>query len=203
MRAARSGGAVALSGGSTPRPAYELAAEAAPNWGGVAVWLVDERLVPLDDERSNARLVRETLLSRVEDQPETYFVRTELAPEEAAADYDDALHGVDFALVLLGIGPDGHTASLFPHAPSLGETARRAVAAEARFEPFVPRVTLTLPVLRAADHAVFLVTGSEKADAVTHAFSEDPSAATPASLVRSRRGQTTALLDEAAAAGLQ
>lgn len=154
-----------------------------------------------DDPRSNARLVQESLLDRLDRQPETHFVRTELAPEAAAAEYDEALRGVELGLVLLGIGPDGHTASLFPNAPSLEETDRRAVAADAAFEPFVPRVTLTLPALCGATHVVFLVTGEKKADAVTRAFTEEASPATPASLVRSP-GRTTALLDAAAAAAL-
>ena len=147
--------------------------------------------------------MQETLLARLDPQPETHFVRTELPADEAAAEYDEMLRGVDLGLVLLGIGPDGHTASLFPRAPSLDETERRAVAAEAGFEPFVLRVTLTLPVLRAARHLLFLVTGADKADAVRRAFAADPSRATPASLVRSEKGTTTAVLDAAAAAALQ
>jgi 6-phosphogluconolactonase len=198
-RAARGGAAIALSGGSTPRRSYELAAEITPDWGNATVWLADERLVPPEDQRSNARLVEETLLVRLGRRPETHFVHTELPADESAADYDRALRSVDVGLVLLGVGPDGHTASLFPHAPSLVESDLLAVAAEAQFEPFVPRVTLTLPALRAAQAVVFLVTGAEKADAVKLAFGEEPSPATPASLVRSERGTTTVLLDAAAA----
>ena len=147
--------------------------------------------------------MQETLLAQLDRQPDTHFVRTELPADEAAAEYDDALRGVHFGLVLLGIGRDGHTASLFPSAPSLDETERRAVAAEPGFEPFVPRVTMTLPVLRAARHVLFLVTGADKADAVRRAFAEEPSLATPAGLVRSENGTTTALLDAAATAQLQ
>jgi 6-phosphogluconolactonase len=160
-------------------------------------------VVPADDLRSNARLVHETLLARLDRQPRTHFVRTELTPEDAADEYDRALSGTELALALLGIGPDGHTASLFPHAPSLEESARLAVAAEAALEPFVPRVTLTRAALGAAAHVVFLVTGAEKTDAVRRAFAEQPSAATPASLVRSARGTTSALLDAAAAGAVQ
>jgi 6-phosphogluconolactonase len=174
-----------------------------PDWSRVDVWLADERVVPRDDSRSNARLVQETLLARLDRQPGTHFVRTELPADEAAAEYDDALRGVDLGLVLLGIGPDGHTASLFPSASSLDETERRAVAAVPGLEPFVPRVTMTLPALCAAQHVLFLVTGAEKADAVRRAFAEEPSHATPASLVRSKSGLTTALLDAAAATRLQ
>jgi 6-phosphogluconolactonase len=202
-QAAPNGGAIALSGGSTPRASYELAPAMESDWSGVDVWLADERVVPLDDPRSNARLVQETLLAGLDRRPQTHFVRTDLAPEDAAAEYDQALRGTELTFALLGIGPDGHTASLFPHAPSLDEAERLAVAAQAGLEPFVPRVTLTLTALGTAAQVVFLVTGVEKAEAVSRAFAGEPSPATPASLVRSRRGTTSALLDAAAASALQ
>jgi 6-phosphogluconolactonase len=107
---------------------------------------------------------------------------------------------VTLAFALLGIGPDGHTASLFPNAPALEERERRAVAVEAGLEPFVERVTMTVPVLAAAETVLYLATGDGKANAVARAFSEPPSPATPASLVRGRR--TVALLDRAAASRL-
>jgi 6-phosphogluconolactonase len=199
---ARAGAAIALSGGSTPRRAYERAAASEPDWSAASLWLVDERVVSLDDERSNARLVRETLLDRLVSKPSFHLVRTELGPEEAAAAYDQELDDARLGLVLLGIGPDGHTASLFPNAPALHERERRVVAAEAGLEPRVPRVTMTIPALSAAQDVLFLVTGSDKADAVRRAFEEAPSPATPASLVRSLGGTTTAILDAAAAASL-
>ena len=93
-------------------------------------------------------------------------------------------------LNILGIGPDGHAASLFPHAPGLHERERLAIAAEPGLEPFVPRVTMTPPMLANADCVLFLVTGEQKADAVRRAFEEPPSDATPSSLIRSRDGQT-------------
>jgi 6-phosphogluconolactonase len=127
-------------------------------------------------------------------------VRGELEPAAAAAAYDAELRGERLNLILLGIGPDGHTASLFPHAPSLRERDRLAVDAEAGLEPFVPRVTLTLPAIASADLVVFLVTGAGKAEAVRHAFAEPPSETTPASLARGRR--TVAILDRAAASAL-
>jgi 6-phosphogluconolactonase len=200
--AARRGEAIALSGGSTPRRAYELAAEEETDWGRADVWLADERVVPAEDPRSNARLLRETLFDYLTLAPTTHLVRTELGPEEAAADYDRMLRSAHLGLVLLGIGPDGHTASLFPHASSLDEQERLAVAAEPGLEPFVPRVTLTLPALRTALRVVFLVTGAEKATAVRNAFAEPPSLETPASLVRAEGGRTTAILDAAAAGQL-
>jgi len=97
-----------------------------------------------------------------------------------------------------GIGSDGHTASLFPDAPGLAETGRRAIAAEPGLEPFVPRVTLTPPVFAATGLLVYLASGEGKAAAVRRAFAEEPSSAAPASIVRGRR--TIALLDRAAAA---
>jgi 6-phosphogluconolactonase len=197
--AARAGAAIALSGGSTPRRAYELAAAMEPDWSGASVWLADERVVPLDDDRSNARLARTVLLASLASLPEVHLVRTELGPSRAAAAYDEELAGIGLELVLLGIGPDGHTASLFPDAPALAERTQLAVAAEAGLEPFVPRVTMTIPALSAARAVLFLATGAEKAEAVSRAFGGEPSPTTPASLVRSREGMTTAIVDAAAA----
>ena len=199
VRAARAGGHIALAGGSTPRRAYELASALEPDWASAHAWLGDERCVPPGDERSNLRLVRESLLDRLERPPTVHPVRTELPPEEAAAAYDAELEGVTLDLALLGLGPDGHTASLFPSAPSLDERERRAVAAEPGRDPRVPRVTMTIPVLEAAPLVLFLVTGADKAEAARRAFADPPERATPAGLVRSRSGRTVALLDPAAA----
>jgi 6-phosphogluconolactonase len=199
--AARAGGRVALSGGSTAGAAYEAAAALERDWSRTEVWFGDDRAVPPDDERSNYRLVRETLLDRVAAPPAAVQrVEGERGAEEAAARYDRLVDGVAFQLALNGIGPDGHTASLFPRSPALRERERRAVAAEAGLEPFVPRVTLTPPVFAAVELLVYLVTGERKADAVARAFAGEPSEDTPASLIRGRR--TIALLDEAAASRL-
>jgi 6-phosphogluconolactonase len=196
--AARAGGHVALSGGSTVGPAYRTTAALAPDWSRVEVWWGDERAVPPDDERSNYRLTRESLLDLLETPPATvHRVEGELGAAEAARRYDEALADVTLDLAVNGLGPDGHTASLFPNAPALDERERRAVAADAGLEPFVARVTLTPPVFAAAGLLVYLVTGAAKADAVRRAFADEPSPATPASLVRGRR--TIALLDPAAA----
>ncbi|MBA2332737.1 MAG: 6-phosphogluconolactonase [Actinobacteria bacterium] len=199
--AAVAGANLALSGGSTVGRAYAAAAARRGAWPGVHVWFGDERAVPPDHEDSNYRLVRETLLDALDGQPAVHRVLGERPLEEAAALYDSELDGVAFDLVLNGIGTDGHTASLFPAAPALDESERRAVAAEAGLEPFVPRVTLTRPVFAAAEVLVYLVTGEAKAEAVRSAFAAEPSARTPASLVRGRR--TIALLDAAAASLLR
>lgn len=198
--AARRGGHIALSGGKTPAHAYETGAKLEPDWSSVELWWGDERCVPPDDERSNFALAKRTLLDRLEPAPQTvHRIRGELEPELAAAEYDAALRGVRFGLNLLGIGPDGHTASLFPNAPALDETERLAVAAEPGLEPAVPRVTLTPPALADADIVLFLVAGEAKAEAAAKAFEGPESRATPASLIRSSGGHTMAILDRAAA----
>ena len=194
------GAHVALSGGSTPRAALEHAAELEHNWRGTTLWWGDDRCVPPDHEHSNFRLAREALLDRITDRPHVHRIEGELDPEEAAARYDRALEGVTLDIALNGIGPDGHTASLFPNAPGLRERQRRAIAAEPALDPRVPRVTMTPPVFAAAKLLVYLVTGAEKADAVRRAFAEEPSPETPASLIRGVR--TLAVLDMAAAAQL-
>jgi 6-phosphogluconolactonase len=201
VEAARAGQHIALAGGSTPRRAYELAATGEPDWGRAELWYGDDRCVPPGDERSNQRLAHEALLERLTVQPRAvHAVDTTLPPEEAAAAYAAELDGTELGLALLGIGPDGHTASLFPHAPSL-DAAELVVVAAPALEPFVQRVTLTPRAFARAGLVVFLAVGGEKAGAVRRAFAEPPSAATPSSLVRGRR--TLAVLDEAAAGGLR
>jgi 6-phosphogluconolactonase len=197
--AARRGAPVALSGGSTPRPAYELAAELERDWSRVQAWLGDERCVPPDDPLSNLRLVRESLVVRALLQPTLHPIDTKLPPARAAAAYDAELEGVELGLAFQGIGPDGHTASLYPHAPALDVTDARVVAAPAQLEPWVDRVTMTVPMLCSAPEVVFLVVGADKAEAARRAFVEPPSQATPASLVRSLTGRTVAILDPGAA----
>jgi 6-phosphogluconolactonase len=200
VEAARAGEHVALSGGGTPGPAYELAARLEPDWSEARLWWSDERCVPPDDERSNYLLVKRALLERIERQPaQVHRIRGELGGERAAAEYDKELEGVALGLALQGVGDDGHTASLFPNSSALGERERRAVAVA---HDDVERVTMTLPVLSGADRVVFLVVGETKAEAVARAFSGQPSPSTPASLLRSDQGETIALLDRAAAAKL-
>jgi len=201
--AAQEGLQIVLTGGTTPQRAYELAAEREPNWSKAGVWWGDERCVPPEDQHSNYRLARERLLDRLSAQPRRVErIRGELGAEAAAAEYDRALDGARLDLVLLGIGPDGHAASLFPGEPTLDERSRRAVPAKAKLEPFVDRVTMTLPVLRSATEVLFLVTGETKADAVERAFGLPPGPATPASLIRSEHGRTRLVADAAATARL-
>jgi 6-phosphogluconolactonase len=198
--AATAGGHIGLSGGSSPRAAYQRAGILRPDWSRVELWWIDERCVPPADGGSNYRMIRESLIDGLSRPPEIHRIRGELEPEEAAAEYDAALDGVTLDFALVGLGPDGHTASLFPNAPTLDEAERRAVAADAGLEPFVPRVTMTRLFLETARTMVYLATGDGKADAVRRAFADEPSPATPASLVRGV--QTIAILDRAAAAAL-
>jgi 6-phosphogluconolactonase len=203
VAAARNGASIVLTGGSSPGRAYELAAEREPDWSAASVWWGDERCVPPEDDRSNFRLARETLLDRLEARPrEEQRIRGELGGVEAAREYDELLRGVRLDLVLLGLGPDGHAASLFPGEPTLQERERRAIPAEPKLEPFVERVTMTLPVLCSAPFVLFVVSGEEKADAVLQAFGGPPTPETPASLVRSAGGRTLVVADRAAASRL-
>jgi 6-phosphogluconolactonase len=198
--AARAGGHIALSGGKSPEFAHETAAKLQPDWSRVELWWGDERCVPPDDERSNFGMAKRTLLDNLAVQPAfVHRIRGEIDPAEAAAEYDASLAGVRLRLNLLGIGPDGHTASLFPNAPGLHERDRLAIAAEPGLDPLVMRVTMTPPMLANAETVLFLVTGEAKAAAVKRAFEEPASDATPASRIRSRDGRTVAVLDGAAA----
>lgn len=203
---ARVHGHVALSGGSTPRKAYARAAELREDWAGVTLWMGDERHVPDSDERSNARMVREQLLTRIPRGALPHFepVTTSLDLEPAARDYDRRCEAFDrLDLALMGLGPDAHTASLFPHKPALAASGSRAVAVpEAGLEPFVPRITLTFDVFNAARSVVFLVAGEDKADAMVRAFGDDPDPDAPSARVRPSDGDLLILADRAAAAHL-
>jgi 6-phosphogluconolactonase len=199
VEAARAGQRLALCGGSTPARAFELAAAGEPDWSRASLWWGDERAVPPDDERSNFLLARRHLLDRLERAPEVHRIRGELGAAAAADAYEEELDGLRLDVALNGIGPDGHTASLFPHAPALAERTRRVVAAEAGLEPFVPRITLTVPAFAETTLVVFLATGESKRDAVRRAFAGEPDEETPSSVVRGAE-RTVVLLDAAAAA---
>jgi len=199
--AARRRETIVLTGGSTVGPAYERAAELEVDWGRASLWWSDERCVSPGDARSNYGLVRRTLLDRLARLPETHRIHTELPPEEAAAAYDAALEGVELDLVLLGLGADGHVASLFPGSPQLAVRDRRAASGPAGLEPFVERVTMTLPELLSARRVVVLAIGAGKANAVARAFRDEPTDAVPASLLRAAAALDVHL-DPAAAADL-
>ncbi len=200
---ARRGGSIVLTGGSAPGPAYERAAELEPDWSRVTLWWGDDRCVPPNDGLSNYRLAKETLLDHLAVQPhEVHRIRGELDPAEAAAELDRALEGVELDFLLLGLGPDGHVASLFPGSPQLAVADRRAVSGPPGLEPFVERVTMTMPVLWAAKRIVFLVLGASKRHAVAGAFGGEISDAVPASLVLQAPIAVEVFLDAAAASTL-
>jgi 6-phosphogluconolactonase len=200
--AAREGGNIVLTGGHTPKLAYERAAEEQADWSRVELWWGDERCVPPDDDRSNYKLAKEALLDAIDRPPQAvHRIRGELGKEEAAAAYESELGDAPLDLLLLGIGPDGHVASLFPNAHTLGEAAR-VLPAEPGLDPFVDRVTLSVPALRSAKEILFLVAGDDKADAARRAFVNEADEHTPASLIRAADGRTTAVLDRAAAAAI-
>jgi 6-phosphogluconolactonase len=207
---AAAGGHIALSGGSTPRRAYELASRTDADLSAATLWLGDERVVSPDDDRSNLGMVRDSLTDRLpeERRPRLMPVDTALGHDAAAAAYESLLRETlgnhpRLDLALLGLGPDGHTASLFPGKPAVQETRRLVCGVpEAGMEPQVPRVTLTLRLFNAAHELVFLVAGADKAAAVRRAFGTPPDETAPAALVRPGAGTLTLVLDAAAAAEL-
>jgi 6-phosphogluconolactonase len=209
-----------LSGGSTPRKLFALLASdkfvSRIDWTRVQFFWGDERCVPPDDPRSNYRMARESLLDSIRADPsQVHRMRGEDPAERAAAAYESTLHeffGLDagspppeFDLILLGMGADGHTASLFPGTAALEERERWVVAS--RSPDGMPRLTLTFPVLNAALNVLFLVSGTDKAERVQQVLErgEPPtrSDALPASRVRPRRGQLDWMLDRAAASRLR
>ena len=166
---------IALAGGSTPRRAYELLADVEGSWAHLHLWLGDERCVPEDHPEANVRMVRRSLLARERAQPPVlHAVPSPEVPEDAAWLYGRELleHLPDavFDVVLLGMGPDGHTCSLFPGHPVL--QVREAPVAPVRDSPKPPpeRVTLTLPVLRRARYTLLLATGERKREALGRAL---------------------------------
>ncbi len=208
---ARRRGHIVAAGGSTPKRAYELAASEPEAWRGAHVWFGDERCVPPDDENSNYGMFKAALLDPLGDLADAVAVHRmegELGPEAAAERYEAALRAAGpprFDLLLLGIGPDGHTASLFPDQPSLRERERLVIGVPmSGLEPFVPRVTLTYPGIALAERIVFLVAGEGKADIVAKVFGADaePSEHHPSSLVAEHSDRVTLLTDPAAAARL-
>jgi 6-phosphogluconolactonase len=213
--AAIGGGHIVLAGGSTPKSAYESFVAAVRKVGldvsRTTFWLGDERCVEPDDERSNYRMIEGALLdplAALSSAPAVCRIKGELGPEEGAADYERELRVAgppEFDLVLLGIGADGHTASLFPDQESLSATDRLVVGvAEAGLEPFVPRVTLTLEALTQSRQIVLLASGGSKADAVAKAFGPgaQPDPHVPSSMLTAAAKPLTVLLDPAAAARL-
>jgi 6-phosphogluconolactonase len=208
--------AIALSGGSTPKALYNLLATNARTalpWDRTYFFWGDERHVPPTDPESNFRMADETMLSRIPVAPGNIFRVEAENPDAAAAAaaYEQVLKKFfslqpgefpHFDLILLGMGPDGHTASLFPGTAALEEKSRLVVANWV--EKFkTHRITLTLPVLNAARSVAFLVSGTDKAEAVKQVLEGNaPGEQYPSKLVRPQNGKLLWLLDRAAASQL-
>jgi 6-phosphogluconolactonase len=203
--AASAGGDVVLTGGSTPKLAYEIASRAGADWSNATVWFSDERCVPPESGLSNFRMANEALLSRATGST-VHRMKGELGPVEGAADYEreyEAAGEPVFDLILLGMGPDAHTCSLFPGDDAVAERDRPVVGVETPgMAPLVSRITLTLPVVNAARSLVFLVTGEDKAEAVARAFAAPPDPRAPGSLVEPVSGTLELICDAKAAARL-
>lgn len=202
-----------LSGGSTPRALYRLLATSPYQdeieWANVHVFWGDERCVPPDDAESNYRMARESLLDHVAIPPTSiHRICGELSPEDASNDYTQTLvsffrDGIPrFDLVLLGMGDDGHTASLFPHTAALNET-QKWVTANYVPQKDVWRITLTLPVINAARQVIFLVAGAPKAERLREVLygSRQPHDL-PAQSIQPTNGNLLWLVDAAAASTL-
>jgi 6-phosphogluconolactonase len=199
-----------LSGGETPRRTYELLAEdrfkSKIPWDRFQVFWGDERCVPLNDPRKNERMAREVLLNRVPIPPnQIHPINCEGSPEHAALDYESFLrtyfedHSPRFDLVLLGLGNDGHTASLFPGSKALRED-KRWVAESKSSQDHLDRVSLTTAIINRASMVIFLVSGKDKAEIFRKAIAQeivgDP---LPARLIRPSSGQLIWLVDKKAA----
>jgi 6-phosphogluconolactonase len=206
---------LALAGGSTPGRTYGVLARpemmARLDWSRAFVFFGDERCVPPDDPRSNYGMASKALLEHVPVTPDHVFpIPTDRTPAECARAYAATLASLFkppagaapvFDLILLGLGDDGHTASLFPGMPSLQEREAWVVdSPPGVLPPPVARVTLTYPVLNAARRVLFLVSGEKKAAVLREVLEGDPSPAErPAAGVRPREGTVTWLVDAAAA----
>ncbi|HWG22439.1 MAG TPA: 6-phosphogluconolactonase [Terracidiphilus sp.] len=207
---------VAISGGSTPKDAFHLLADprqhwrARMPWNNLELYWVDERTVPPDDPDSNYRMTRETLLDHVPLPPaQIHRIEGELDPQVAAARYESELRNTfrlegaetpRFDLVALGMGDDGHTASLFPHTQAIHEMGRLVTANHVP-QKDTWRITLTWPVINHASSVFFLIAGAEKAQRVHEVFlgPRDPERL-PSQLIWPASGILTLFLDKAAAA---
>jgi len=207
---------LALSGGSTPKKLYTLLGEepysSQIDWALVDIFWSDERCVPPDSEESNYHMAQQVLLSKIPIPANQIHRMPADQPDRDAASYAYTLEmqqtiGSDgvpsFDLIQLGMGPEGHTASLFPHQPSLHEQQRLVMPVTVP-KPPPPRLTFTPRLLNAAKHVLFLVTGNEKQDAVQAVLEGDYQPDEyPAQIVQPPKGEVTWMLDTAAATKLQ
>jgi|SRR5882757_81831 6-phosphogluconolactonase len=203
--------AICLTGGSSPKQLYALLASDAYRgripWDRVHWFIGDERFVPPSDPRNNMAMARKIMLDAFAPPSNIHPIPTDSgSPDESAGRYANELksfYGAErledvrplFDMVLMGVGPDGHTASIFPDYPAMGETGRWVVGVpKANVEPFVPRVTLTLPALASCREMLFEVAGSDKHAILTRVLAGEN---LPANRARSN-GETVWLMDEAA-----
>lgn len=201
--------AAALSGGSTPKKLYSLLAssrlEHVIDWSQVHLFWADERCVPPDHRESNFKLVNDILLSSIDiPRGNIHRIRGEAGPDEAAREYEEDIRtffgsgSPAFDLIVLGVGEDGHTASIFPASEAIRE-ARRIAMPVFLHEPGINRVTLTLPVINLAFHIMVLASGRSKAGIIAEILSEKNPKNYPAGLVHPERGDLKWLLDAEAA----
>ena len=201
--------ALAISGGATPRPVHRLLAQEPYRseipWASAHLFWVDDRCVPETSPASNFGTAKEDLLDHIPMPPsQIHPMPTEVPPADGARKYEEALRAFfaaepfpAFDLILLGIGQDGHTASLFPEQRALDERRRWVVAVKGG-NPNVSRLTMTFPVLNSAREIVFLVSGKEKA-AVTKAMFDEGGTLLPAQRIQPTNGRVTWLMDRQAA----
>lgn len=206
---------IALAGGSTPRTAYRLLADefaADIDWMSTYVFWGDERCVPWDHAESNVRMAREAMLNHVPlALDRLYRIPVQLTPEAAAQAYQAELvrffetrgRVPRFDVMLLGMGADGHIASLFPGSAALEETQKWVVHTTAEGATVPDRVTVTLPVINAASNVIIYTLGAEKADAIAQIFLGGDQPVLPAGRVQPRDGRLTWIIDEAAATKLR
>jgi 6-phosphogluconolactonase len=207
--------AVAISGGSTPRKLYTLLGSEAyrhqVDWPRVHFFWADERCVPKEDEASNFRTAFDALLSKIAlSDKNIHRMKGEEAPDKAARDYEEEIRRFfgeserpRFDLIMLGMGEDGHTASLFPGSKSLEETVRLAIPVYLE-EPKKSRITLTLPVLNDADQILFLVTGPSKAAVLSEILGGgEKKKGFPAAMICPAHGNVIWLIDREAAGTLR
>lgn len=209
---------IAISGGNTPKRTFELLADPGERWFSLFPWdktelfWVDERCVPPDDKDSNYRMTRLAMLDKVPLAANRVFrMEGELDPAEAAARYEAAirnrfrLEGAQlpvFDLVALGMGPDGHTASLFPHTEGLHELSRIVIPNHV-LQKETWRVTLTSPVINEGRKVIFLIGGADKTEVLSQVLSDKYDPETwPSQLIQPKSGKLLMLLDQAAAAKL-
>ncbi len=216
---ARGRARIAISGGSTPKAAFQLMGDphqpwrARMPWDRLELFWVDERCVAPDHEDSNFRMTREALLDHVPMLPEQiHRMEGELDPEEAASRYESELRNTfrlegaqvpTFDLIALGMGPDGHTASLFPHTAALNEMMRLVVANHVPQQKDPWRITLTWPVINHARSVFFLISGLDKAGVLKEVLTgpRDPELL-PSQLINPASGILTLILDKSAASQL-